>query len=59
MVDVRNADAVRYILTPDDIGVVDLWNARVTVTAGTPSFEREGDRMMFERQDGRSDARED
>jgi hypothetical protein len=58
-VDVGKANAVTYILTPNDFGVVDLRNARVTVDAGTLSLEREGNRMLFERQDARSDAEVD
>jgi hypothetical protein len=48
-VDIKKANAITYTLTPNDMGVVDLRNARATVNGGVLSLVREGRTMLFEK----------
>ena len=54
-VDARKANLVTYILTPNDIGVVDLRNAPVIVRGDVLSLDRQGRTMLFDRRNGRVD----
>ena len=54
-VDAKKANRVTYTLTPNDIGVVDLRNAPVTVKGDVLSLGRQGQTMVFERRSGQAD----
>jgi hypothetical protein len=54
-IDVKKANAVTYTLTPNDIGVVDLRTAPVTVRGDVLSLVRNGQTMVFERRSGKAD----
>ena len=58
-VDPTKANALTYILTPNDIGVVDLRRAPVTATGDTLSLGRGGTVMRFDRQGSRPTNDED
>lgn len=54
-VDAKKANSITYTLTPNDIGVVDLRTAPVTVKGDVLSLARQGQMMLFERQSGQTD----
>jgi hypothetical protein len=54
-VDATKANSMTYTLTPNDIGVVDLRNAPVTVEGDVLSLGRQGQTMLFERRSGQTD----
>jgi hypothetical protein len=54
-IDVEKANAVTFTLTPNDIGVVDLRTAPVTVKGNVLSLVRNGQTMVFERRSGTTD----
>jgi hypothetical protein len=54
-IDVKKANALTYTLTPNDIGVVDLRTAPVTVRGNALSLVRNGQTIVFERRSGKAD----
>lgn len=54
-VDARKANSITYTLTPNDIGVVDLRNAPVTVMGDVLLLGRQGQTMLFERRSDQTD----
>ncbi|TXC71345.1 hypothetical protein FSB78_10630 [Sphingomonas ginsenosidivorax] len=57
-IDAKKANLISYTLMPNDIGVVDLRNAPITVKGDMLSLGRQGQTMLFKRRSGQTDEQE-